>query len=135
MVTTDLQHLPLESPDEFPSARYRASSDEELCSSESRRDCAIVRVADVGGAELQAGEACIGLADYQVRSDLVIRRHWVLVWCAFSFCWWHLAHSAGEEGCSSMVLATTSQSFAISGSIVGYNGKRKGKDRAETVLG
>lgn len=32
----------------------------------------------------------LGWAEYQVRSDQAIRRHWVLVWCAFSFCWWHL---------------------------------------------
>ena len=30
----------------------------------------------------------LGWSDYQVRSDLAIRRHWQLVWCAFSFCWW-----------------------------------------------
>lgn len=36
----------------------------------------------------------LGWAEYQVRSDLAIRRHWALVWCAFSFCWWHLGHGA-----------------------------------------
>lgn len=30
----------------------------------------------------------LGWAHYQVRSDLAIRRHWQLVCCAFSFCWW-----------------------------------------------
>jgi hypothetical protein len=29
----------------------------------------------------------LGCADFQVRSDLAIRRHQVLVNCAFSFCW------------------------------------------------
>src|SRR5215213_6920038 len=29
-----------------------------------------------------------GWSQYQVRSDLAIRRHWQLVCCAFSFCWW-----------------------------------------------
>jgi hypothetical protein len=29
----------------------------------------------------------LGWADFQVRSDRAIRRHWTLVWCAFSFCW------------------------------------------------
>ncbi|MDP9348807.1 MAG: IS701 family transposase [Gemmatimonadota bacterium] len=32
----------------------------------------------------------LGWADYQVRSDVAIRRHWALVCCAFSFCWWVL---------------------------------------------
>ncbi len=27
-----------------------------------------------------------GWAHYQVRSDIAIRRHWQLVFCAFSFC-------------------------------------------------
>jgi SRSO17 transposase len=30
----------------------------------------------------------LGWSDYQVRSDLAIRRHWQLVFLAFSFCWW-----------------------------------------------
>jgi DDE superfamily endonuclease len=34
----------------------------------------------------------LGWSDYQVRSDVAIRRHWQLVWCAFSFCWWAYGH-------------------------------------------
>lgn len=30
----------------------------------------------------------LGWSDYQVRSDQAIRRHWQLVFCAFTFCWW-----------------------------------------------
>ncbi len=30
----------------------------------------------------------LGWSAYQVRSDRAIRRHWQLVFCAFSFCWW-----------------------------------------------
>ena len=30
----------------------------------------------------------LGFSNYQVRSDPAIRRHWQLVCCAFSFCWW-----------------------------------------------
>ena len=30
----------------------------------------------------------LGWSQYQVRSDVAIRRHWQLVCCAFSFCWW-----------------------------------------------
>jgi hypothetical protein len=30
----------------------------------------------------------LGWADWQVRSDRAIRRHWELVCCAFAFCWW-----------------------------------------------
>jgi hypothetical protein len=39
----------------------------------------------------------LGWADYQVRSDLVIRRHWQLVCCAFSFCWWACDQEQGWE--------------------------------------
>jgi len=34
----------------------------------------------------------LGFADFQVRSDQAIRRHWELVFCAFSFCWWAYNH-------------------------------------------
>ncbi|WP_200960965.1 IS701 family transposase [Noviherbaspirillum sp. Root189] len=34
----------------------------------------------------------LGWADFMVRSDLAIRRHWTLVCCAFAFCWWQEAH-------------------------------------------
>jgi len=38
----------------------------------------------------------LGWADFQVRSDRAIRRHWQLVACAFSFCWraWFAEHPA-----------------------------------------
>ena len=42
----------------------------------------------------------LGWSQYQVRSDLAIRRHWQLVCLAFSFCWWaygRLATSSLEE--------------------------------------
>jgi len=29
----------------------------------------------------------LGWGEYQVRGDTAIRRHWTLVWCAFSCCW------------------------------------------------
>jgi hypothetical protein len=34
----------------------------------------------------------LGWADFQVRADRAIRRHWTLVCCAFSFCW-HAGHA------------------------------------------
>ncbi len=38
----------------------------------------------------------LGWSQYQVRSDQAIRRHWQLVWCAFSFCWYHASHPAAS---------------------------------------
>jgi hypothetical protein len=39
----------------------------------------------------------LGWSDYQVRSDIAIRRHWELVCCAFSFCWWAYGHLPTDE--------------------------------------
>jgi hypothetical protein len=36
----------------------------------------------------------LGWSQYQVRSDKAMRRHWQLVCCAFSFCWYHSSHPA-----------------------------------------
>jgi hypothetical protein len=45
----------------------------------------------------------LGWADFQVRQDGAIQRHWELVCCAFCFCWWERFHGgvaaegSGEE--------------------------------------
>ncbi len=39
----------------------------------------------------------LGWSDYQVRSDIAIRRHWELVCLAFSFCWWAYGRLPTEE--------------------------------------
>jgi hypothetical protein len=36
----------------------------------------------------------LGWSQYQVRSDIAIRRHWIVVCCAFCFCWWQAALQA-----------------------------------------
>ena len=38
----------------------------------------------------------LGWAQYQVRSSRAIQRHWILVYCAFTFCWWQAAQRAGR---------------------------------------
>jgi SRSO17 transposase len=38
----------------------------------------------------------LGWSQYQVRSDQAIRRHWQLVCCAFSFCWYHASHPSSS---------------------------------------
>jgi SRSO17 transposase len=45
----------------------------------------------------------LGWAQYQVRSDRAIRRHWQLVCCAFSFCWWAAGEQMTEERTASDV--------------------------------
>jgi hypothetical protein len=39
----------------------------------------------------------LGWSQYQVRSDLAMRRHWQLVCCAFSFCWWASSSSSSSS--------------------------------------
>jgi SRSO17 transposase len=39
----------------------------------------------------------LGWAQYQVRSDTAIRRHWTLVCCAFTFCWWQASHDPAAD--------------------------------------
>jgi SRSO17 transposase len=39
----------------------------------------------------------LGWSQYQVRSDKAIRRHWQLVCCAFSFCWYHASHPSASS--------------------------------------
>jgi hypothetical protein len=41
-------------------------------------------------------KGALGWADWQVRSDQAIRRHWELVCCAFCFCWWAWRHAPDE---------------------------------------
>jgi len=55
----------------------------------------------------------LGWAQYQVRKDLAIRRHWQLVCCAFTFCWWTNADFLEGEAPPGVILkgeetATTS---------------------------
>ncbi len=39
----------------------------------------------------------LGWADFQVRSDAAIQRHWHLVCCAFTFCWWAWFQTEARE--------------------------------------
>ena len=51
----------------------------------------------------------LGWADFQVRSDRAIRRHWALVCCAFSFCWQtFLAADPGQPAPSELQAAASS---------------------------
>ena len=45
----------------------------------------------------------LGWADFMVRSDRAIRRHWTLVCCAVAFCWWHAASQARAGDSSTQI--------------------------------
>ena len=51
----------------------------------------------------------LGWADFMVRSDHAIRRHWTLVNCAFSFCWWHEAQQPAPQETATPVAAKAAQ--------------------------
>ena len=47
----------------------------------------------------------LGWADFQVRGDTAIQRHWQLVCCAFAFCWWAWFRPPAQERDRFAVLA------------------------------
>jgi hypothetical protein len=49
-------------------------------------------------------------SQYQIRSDVAIRRHWRLVCCAVSFCWWAYERLPTDEP-----TGTAERSFCRSG--------------------
>jgi hypothetical protein len=66
----------------------------------------------------------LGFSDFQVRRDHAIRRHWELVLCAFSFCWW--AYTREDE---TFLLDPASDAHSIAEEA---GGKRKARSRGGT---
>src|SRR6185437_1824150 len=68
----------------------------------SRQDAPLAEIVRLYGLRVWVEEGYkrvkqgLGWADCQVRSDRAIRRHWDLVSCAFSLCWWHASRSSGK---------------------------------------
>jgi len=52
----------------------------------------------------------VGWADFQVRSDRAIRRHWALVCCAFAFCWWAESHRARADATAAPLASDAARS-------------------------
>ena len=73
----------------------------------------------------------LGWAHYQVRKDLSIRRHWQLVCCAFSFCWWACVESAGVGSPPTVVLKDKVSSTDADGA---DGGKKEGRDGAVAAV-
>jgi DDE superfamily endonuclease len=71
----------------------------------------------------------LGWADFQVRTDRAIRRHWRLVCCAFSFCWraWFAAHPAQPAAAEPQAAAPTG---AARGETASRQGGRARRGRA-----
>src|SRR5260370_42619631 len=70
-------------------------------------------------------------SQYQVRSDKAIRRHWQLVCCAFSFCWYHASHPISKT--TEEALARLDPEASLSPSVPAISpGTGKKKQRGNT---
>jgi hypothetical protein len=91
----------------------------------------------------------LGWADFQVRSDRAIRRHWTLVCCAFSFCWQALlaehptqpappdlqaASSAARGAKATGHRRRTRRQQLVAGGVAGGTGLADPLERAATLL-
>ncbi len=81
----------------------------------------------------------LGWSQYQVRSDQAIRRHWQLVWCAFSFCWYHASHlttGPRQEGLetSEPEASTTLTNVPADAAGTGKKNQRRNRHPVTTVL-
>jgi hypothetical protein len=74
----------------------------------------------------------LGWAHYQVRKDLSIRRHWQLVCCAFSFCWWTCEEYDDVGSPPIVVLKDDKNSSSTADEASG--GKKEDRDGAASVL-
>lgn len=60
----------------------------------------IVRLYGLRGWVEQSYKQCkteLGWADAMVRADVALRRHWLLIFCAFTFCWLHWLQGAQSQ--------------------------------------
>jgi hypothetical protein len=83
----------------------------------------------------------LGWSQYQVRSDIAIRRHWQLVCCAFSFCWWSYGvHFLSTPEAQTLPQANSSENEdteALASRAVqalGDRGKKGGRAPASSVM-
>jgi DDE superfamily endonuclease len=77
----------------------------------------------------------LGWSQYQVRSDRAMRRHWQLVCCAFSFCWYHASHPEAfvrQDAAESSELEGPPQPSAPASSAGTGEKKPRGKREAAT---
>jgi SRSO17 transposase len=78
----------------------------------------------------------LGWSQYQVRSDQAIRRHWQLVCCAFSFCWFHASHPAAST--AQKALESSESSVVLPESVApneGATGKKNQRGNKSSSTG
>lgn len=72
----------------------------------------------------------LGWAQYQVRKDLSIRRHWQLVCCAFSFCWWAGRSQECKDVGSPPIVTLEDARYSSLTTTEANGGKKETRDRA-----
>jgi SRSO17 transposase len=76
----------------------------------------------------------LGWSQYQVRSDQAIRRHWQLVCCAFSFCWYHASHASASTAQPSEQRAVSPADGAASSGTPGEKNQRRKRNSTAGIL-
>jgi SRSO17 transposase len=85
----------------------------------------------------------LGWSDYQVRSDIAIRRHWQLVCCAFTFCWWaygrlptdeEVAQTSNDAPVDPAGRGKKESRAMLAGDIEGSKGVAGAMDHAQSIL-
>lgn len=76
----------------------------------------------------------LGWSQYQVRSDLAIRRHWQLVMCAFSFCWWASSPDFLEVEASPAGVVAPKKSEANTTTETVERGKKEAGEKKRALL-
>lgn len=79
----------------------------------------------------------LGWSQYQVRSDQAIRRHWQLVCCAFSFCWYHASHPCPSGAAEKLEVSSQAQALSspnVPAEAAG-TGKKNQRGRTRTATG
>jgi len=71
----------------------------------------------------------LGWADFQVRGDTAIQRHWQLVCCAFAFCWWAWFRVPAEARDSFRALAAGDSAAAPAPSPAAPDAAGRGENR------
>jgi DDE superfamily endonuclease len=74
----------------------------------------------------------LGWAHYQVRKDISIRRHWQLVCCAFSFCWWACAEC--EDVGSPPVVVLKDARYSSMAATEPDGGEKAGREGVASVM-
>jgi hypothetical protein len=100
-VTTDPAQLPAHSTwyleTNLPAPRSRPARRSPL---EPADLAEVVRLYGLRGWVEQSYKQCkteLGWADAMVRADVALRRHWLLIFCAFTFCWLHWLQGTQTE--------------------------------------